>query len=76
MSIESPLQVLPCYKVAILHPDRRIGGAERLILDAALELGELGCRVSISVFTLHNEMDFLWTVQVVLYTGYHNNQML
>ena len=24
----------------------RIGGAERLILDAALELGELGCKVS------------------------------
>lgn len=32
-------------KVAFLHPDLGIGGAERLVVDAAVGLKQLGCEV-------------------------------
>ncbi len=40
-------------RVAILHPDLGIGGAERLVVDAALELGRVGHRATI--FTLEHD---------------------
>ncbi|KAF3655374.1 putative carboxylesterase 4-like [Capsicum annuum] len=39
--------------VAIIHPDLGIGGAERLIVDAAMELASLGHKVHI--FTSHHD---------------------
>lgn len=39
--------------VAIIHPDLGIGGAERLIVDAAMELASLGHKVHI--FTAHHD---------------------
>ncbi|XP_059300700.1 uncharacterized protein LOC132052961 [Lycium ferocissimum] len=39
--------------VAIIHPDLGIGGAERLIVDAAMELSSLGHKVHI--FTAHHD---------------------
>ena len=38
-------------KIAFLHPDLGIGGAERLVIDAALELRERGHQITI--FTTH-----------------------
>lgn len=32
-------------KVALLHPDLGIGGAERLVVDVAVALKQLGCEV-------------------------------
>ncbi|CAM8992243.1 unnamed protein product [Rhodiola kirilowii] len=40
-------------RVAILHPDLGIGGAERLVVDAAMELASLGHDVHI--FTAHHD---------------------
>ena len=40
-------------KIAILHPDLGIGGAERLIVDAAVQLQAAGHRVTI--FTSHHD---------------------
>ena len=40
-------------KVAIIHPDLGIGGAERLIVDAAVELASHGHNVH--VFTSHHD---------------------
>ncbi|XP_020248675.1 alpha-1,3/1,6-mannosyltransferase ALG2-like [Asparagus officinalis] len=40
-------------KIAVIHPDLGIGGAERLIVDAAVELAEHGH--SVHVFTAHHE---------------------
>jgi len=42
-------------KVAFLHPDLGIGGAERLVIDAALELKKRGHKVTI--FTTHYDPD-------------------
>ncbi|MBI4773020.1 MAG: glycosyltransferase [Deltaproteobacteria bacterium] len=42
-------------KVAFLHPDLGIGGAERLVVDAALELRKRGHNVTI--FTTHYDPD-------------------
>ncbi|TMW90814.1 hypothetical protein EJD97_015175 [Solanum chilense] len=39
--------------IAIIHPDLGIGGAERLIVDAAMELASLGHKVHI--FTSHHD---------------------
>ncbi|KAG0467992.1 hypothetical protein HPP92_017320 [Vanilla planifolia] len=43
----------PKLKVAIIHPDLGIGGAERLIVDAAVELASHGHKVH--VFTAHHD---------------------
>lgn len=43
----------PKLKIAIIHPDLGIGGAERLIVDAAVELAAHGH--SVHVFTAHHE---------------------
>ncbi|KAK8968962.1 hypothetical protein KSP40_PGU016165 [Platanthera guangdongensis] len=43
----------PRLKVAIIHPDLGIGGAERLIVDAAIELASRGH--SVHVFTAHHD---------------------
>lgn len=40
-------------KIAIIHPDLGIGGAERLIVDAAVELAAYGH--SVHVFTAHHD---------------------
>ncbi|KAH7676898.1 GDP-Man:Man(1)GlcNAc(2)-PP-dolichol alpha-1,3-mannosyltransferase protein [Dioscorea alata] len=40
-------------KIAIIHPDLGIGGAERLIVDAAVELASFGHKVH--VFTAHHD---------------------
>ena len=40
-------------RVAVLHPDLGLGGAERLILDAVLELQAAGHDVQL--FTAHHE---------------------
>lgn len=40
-------------KIAICHPDLGIGGAERLIVDAAVELASRGHEVH--VFTAHHD---------------------
>ncbi|KAF8411065.1 hypothetical protein HHK36_003604 [Tetracentron sinense] len=40
-------------KIAIIHPDLGIGGAERLIVDAAVELASHGHNVHI--FTAHHD---------------------
>lgn len=40
-----------CPSVLFLHPDLGVGGAERLVLDAALALQARGCRVT--VWTAH-----------------------
>ncbi|GAQ78823.1 Alpha-1,3-mannosyltransferase [Klebsormidium nitens] len=40
-------------KIAIVHPDLGIGGAERLIVDAAVELASRGH--SVKVFTAHHD---------------------
>ena len=44
-------------KVALIHPDLGIGGAERLVVDAALELSALGYEVRAAAlplrFSLH-----------------------
>eukprot|EP00730_Choanoeca_flexa_P015051 TRINITY_DN6811_c0_g2_i1.p1 TRINITY_DN6811_c0_g2~~TRINITY_DN6811_c0_g2_i1.p1 ORF type:complete len:423 (+),score=113.18 TRINITY_DN6811_c0_g2_i1:171-1439(+) len=42
-------------KVAFFHPDLGIGGAERLVVDAAVALQERGCHVT--VYTSHHEPD-------------------
>ncbi|MQL94674.1 hypothetical protein Taro_027340 [Colocasia esculenta] len=47
--VEAP----PKLKVAIIHPDLGIGGAERLIVDAAVELASHGH--SVHVFTAHHD---------------------
>ncbi|CAB4279367.1 unnamed protein product [Prunus armeniaca] len=39
--------------IAIIHPDLGIGGAERLIVDAAVELASHGHKVH--VFTAHHD---------------------
>ncbi|XP_019249463.1 PREDICTED: alpha-1,3/1,6-mannosyltransferase ALG2-like [Nicotiana attenuata] len=39
--------------IAIIHPDLGIGGAERLVVDAAMELASLGHKVHI--FTAHHD---------------------
>ncbi|KAJ7981841.1 alpha-1,3/1,6-mannosyltransferase ALG2 [Quillaja saponaria] len=41
--------------IAIIHPDLGIGGAERLIVDAAVELASLGH--SVHIFTAHHDKD-------------------
>ncbi|KAJ6829769.1 alpha-1,3/1,6-mannosyltransferase ALG2-like [Iris pallida] len=43
----------PKLKIAIIHPDLGIGGAERLIVDAAVELASNGH--SVHVFTAHHD---------------------
>ena len=43
----------PTKRVAFCHPDLGIGGAERLVVDAAVALSERGCRVDI--FTAHHD---------------------
>ncbi|KAL4262177.1 Alpha-1,3/1,6-mannosyltransferase ALG2, partial [Pleurotus pulmonarius] len=40
-------------RIAFLHPDLGIGGAERLVVDAALGLQNLGHRVD--VYTSHHD---------------------
>jgi len=73
MSSGLSAQLSPCYKVAILHPDLGIGGAERLVLDAALELSKIGCNVRIAkTSTSGAGFSFRKPPQVVLYTGYHD----
>lgn len=42
-------------KIALLHPDLGIGGAERLIVDISLALQEMGHDVH--VFTSHYSVD-------------------
>ncbi|KAJ9153492.1 hypothetical protein P3X46_026923 [Hevea brasiliensis] len=46
-------KVSPKLNIAIIHPDLGIGGAERLIVDAAVELGSHGHNVHI--FTAHHD---------------------
>ena len=73
MSSGLSAQLSPCYKVAILHPDLGIGGAERLVLDAALELSKIGCNVRIAkTSTSGAGFSFRKPPQVVLYTVYHD----
>nr|XP_029120030.1 alpha-1,3/1,6-mannosyltransferase ALG2 isoform X2 [Elaeis guineensis] len=43
----------PKLKIGIIHPDLGIGGAERLIVDAAVELASRGHKVH--VFTAHHD---------------------
>ncbi|CAN8240330.1 unnamed protein product [Cochlearia groenlandica] len=43
----------PKMKIAIIHPDLGIGGAERLVVDAAMELASHGHKVH--VFTSHHD---------------------
>lgn len=40
-------------RIAIVHPDLGIGGAERLIVDAAVELDKLGHEITI--YTSHHD---------------------
>lgn len=42
-------------KIAVIHPDLGIGGAERLIVDISLSLQEMGHDVQ--VFTSHYSVD-------------------
>eukprot|EP00727_Mastigamoeba_balamuthi_P008886 m51a1_g462 putative alpha-1,3/1,6-mannosyltransferase (410) ;mRNA; f:171568-173460 len=44
---------MPGLRVAFLHPDLGIGGAERLVVDAALALKSKGCDVH--MFTSHHD---------------------
>ena len=46
--------------IVILHPDLGIGGAERLILDAALALKQLGYQITI--FTSHHDQNHCFEV--------------
>lgn len=45
-------------KVALIHPDLGIGGAERLVLDIALELSSLGYEVSHTVLSRNLSVTF------------------
>ena len=45
-------------KVALIHPDLGIGGAERLVLDVALELSSLGYEVSLTVLSQNLSVTF------------------
>ena len=45
-------------KVALIHPDLGIGGAERLVLDVALELSSLGYEVSHTVLSRNLSVTF------------------
>jgi alpha-1,3/alpha-1,6-mannosyltransferase len=46
-----PMSLLQKQNVIFIHPDLGIGGAERLIIDAAVGLQQLGHKVTI--FTSH-----------------------
>ncbi|GAA5905126.1 GDP-Man:Man(1)GlcNAc(2)-PP-dolichol alpha-1,3-mannosyltransferase [Sporobolomyces salmoneus] len=48
-----PLELPPTLRVAFIHPDLGLGGAERLVVDAALELKKRGHDVEI--FTSYHE---------------------
>lgn len=40
-------------RVALLHPDLGIGGAERLVVDVAVGLKQLGCEVKMYEFHVY-----------------------
>ncbi|KAM4878012.1 alpha-1,3/1,6-mannosyltransferase ALG2 [Thomomys bottae] len=48
---DPPLDLGPGPSVLFLHPDLGVGGAERLVLDAALALRSRGC--SVKIWTAH-----------------------
>ncbi|KAI4191537.1 MAG: hypothetical protein LQ346_004751, partial [Caloplaca aetnensis] len=50
---KSPTSPRPRRNIIFLHPDLGIGGAERLILDAALSLQSLGH--VITIYTSHRD---------------------
>jgi len=52
-SLRPAPQLLPPLRVAFLHPDLGLGGAERLVVDAACGLCHLGH--SVAMFTSHYE---------------------
>lgn len=49
----SPLLDTASLRIGFIHPDLGLGGAERLVVDAALQLKEAGHRVTI--FTAHHD---------------------
>ena len=50
---------LPSKRVVFIHPDLGIGGAERLVIDAAVGVQTLGCKVTI--FTSHCDPSHCFT---------------
>ncbi|CAN6484694.1 unnamed protein product [Victoria cruziana] len=51
--IEEQIKENPKLRIAIIHPDLGLGGAERLVVDAAVELASHGH--NIHVFTAHHD---------------------
>lgn len=59
-------------KIAIVHPDLGIGGAERLIVDAAIALKERG--KDVTIYTSHHDPNhcFPETKSILQSCPFHN----
>ncbi len=66
-------------KIVFLHPDLGIGGAERLVINAAMELSRLGYEARVisgrpQSLTYQLRGPTARTYQVVIYTTFHDVQ--